>query len=406
MSSYLKNRKDAGRLLGPIFYEFCCRLWWLTAGLSPERDALLFTARGGLRLHFLFELFLKINRLEVPIHRFPFWISRFAAIKMTFRENQETAVNSLVREFSAWNCGALASALLPASLYPNKTELLAALPPELAGAMVTPENVIRLISGKFAFSEALCTHFREQHDFANVFLNKRFGNFRTLHLVDTGWYGSILGSLQAGFPAWRWNGLFFGRWNYRKEVPPYFSDITGLMIDAVGLECRDAVDVFLEYHHLIEAVLEPDLPSAEFYQSDGSCNAMLPDWKDRIEGDETDDLWSGVKDYFKQGNSINLHDCTAATRNVLKRWKRLLRYPAPQEARLLEVPPRSADFGKGQTTAVFSLPRDPGLYARWRSIRHSLWPPGCIAVSSKHAVRLQQLFWHLVKKAGRYRGAV
>lgn len=406
MSSYLKHRKDAGRLLGPILYEFCCRLWWLTAGLSPERDALLFMARGGLRLHFLFELFLKINGLEVPIHRSPLWISRFAAIKMTFRENQEAAVNSLVREFSAENCGTLASALLPASLYPNKTELLSTLPPGLAETMVNRENVIRLFSGQIPFSEELRSHFREQHDIGKDLFNKQFSNFHNLHLVDTGWYGSTLGSLQAGFPAWRWSGLFFGRWNYREEVPPYFSDITGLMIDAVGLKCRDAVDVFLEYHHLLEAVLEPDLPSAEFYLPDGSCNAMLPDWKERTAGDETDDLWNGVKDYFSQGHSINLHDCTAATQNVLKQWKRLLRYPAPHEARLLEVPPRSADFGKNQTSAVFASPRDPGLFNRWRCIRQSLWPSGSIAVSSKHAVRLQQQFWHLVKKAGCYRGAV
>ena len=406
MKDSLKSRKDAGLLLAPVLYEFCCRLWYLAAVFSPENEALLFMARGGLRLQYLFELFLKINKLEMPIRRFPFWVSRFAAVKMTFGENRETAVNSLVREFSAGNCRDLASALLPEPLYPNKAELLASLPAELAEAPVDRENVLRLLSGTSPFSEALRTHFREQHDIGGSVIEKQFGTFRTLHLVDTGWYGSILGSLQAGFPTRRWDGLFFGRWNYRGEVPPYFADINGLMIDAVGLECRDAVDVFLEYHHLIEAVLEPELPSVEYYLPDGSCNAMLPDREERIAGGETDDLWSGVKEYFRQGHPVKLHECTAATRSVLKHWKRLLRYPSPREARLLEVPPRSADFGKGQCTGVFALPDEPGLYARWRSIRHSLWPPGCIAVSSKHAVRLQQLFWHLTKKAGLYRGAV
>ena len=406
MKSDLKSRKDAGVLLAPVLYEFCCRLRYLAAAFSPESEALLFAARGGLRLQYLFDLFLKVNKLEMPVRSFPFWISRFAAVKMTFGENQETAVKSLVREFSSGNCRELASALLPGALFPNKAELIAALPAELAEVPVDREKVLLLFSGKFPFSEVLRAHFQEQHDIGKSFIEKQFGSFRTLHLVDTGWYGSTLGSLQAGFPARRWDGLFFGRWNYRGEVPPCFADIIGLMIDAVGLECRDAVDVFLEYHHLIESVLEPDLPSAEYYLPDGSCNAMLPDWEERVAGGDSDDLWSGVKEYFRQGHSTSLHDCTEATRRVLKRWKQLLRYPSAREARLLEVPPRSADFGKEQSTGVFFLPQEPGPCARWRGIRHSLWPPGCIAVSSKHALLLQQLFWHLAKKAGHYRGAV
>ena len=406
MKDILKSRKDAGLLLAPVLYEFCCRLWYVAAAFSPESEALLFMARGGLRLQYLFDLFLKVNELEMPVRRFPFWISRFAAVKMTFGENPELAVANLVREFSAGNCREMAAALLPGPLYPNRAELVATLPPELAEAPAGRENFFRIFYGDSPFSEALRTHFREQHDIGRRFIEKQFGSFRTLHLVDTGWYGSTLGSLQAGLPAWHWDGLFFGRWNYRGEVPAYFADIAGLMIDAVGLECREAVDVFLEYHHLIEAVLEPDLPSAEYYLPDGSCNAMLPDWEQRTAGGPADEMWSGVKEYFMQEHSVGLRDCTAATRSVLKRWKHLLRYPAPDEARLLEVPPRSADFGKEQSTAVFALPQEPGLYARWRGIRHSLWPPGCIAVSAKHAVRLQQLFWHLAKKAGRYRGAV
>ena len=402
----LRSRKEAGTLLAPLFYEFCCRLWYFAGEFSPEREALLFMARGGLRLHYLFELFLQINGLKMSIPRFPFWISRFAAVELTFADNPESAISTLVREFAANQCRELAFALLPEPLYPEKTALLDTLPAELAETPVNEESVRRLFAADCSFSEALRGHFQEQHDIGAAILKARFGTYRILHLVDTGWFGSILNALQTGFPAWRWDAFYFGRWNYRGEVPRYFDDITGVMIDAVGMKERDSIDVLLEYHHLIEAVLEPDFPSVEYYLPDGSSNAAIADADQRVAGGEGDELWSGVKDYFRQAPSSNLHDCAAATGRALKQWRRLLRYPSAYEARLLEVPPRSADFGKHHTTAVFNELPDSGVFARWRSIRHSLWPAGNIAVASKHGILLRQLIWRLGRKAGNYRGAV
>lgn len=406
MSALLKNRRDVGLLLGPVFYEFCCRLRWLTAGLSPEKEALLFMARGGLRLQYLFDLFLKVNDLEMPIRRMPLWISRFAAVKMTFAENPELAVANLVREFSICPCRILADALLPGAVCPEKPQLTATLPPDLAEAPVGRENVFRLFHADCPFSQALRRHFQEQHDISCAFFEKQFGAFGTLHLVDSGWFGSTVGSLQTGFPRWRWDGFFFGRWNYRNDVPWYFHDIIGLMIDAVGLKGKNPVDIFLEYHHLLESVLEPDLPSTEYYLPEGRSNAELPGWEARVEGTgtEPDEMWEGVKAYFLSRPSVSLGACTKATAEVLKIWKRLLRYPTPAEARLLEVPPRSADFGKNAATPVFFAPMPP-LRDRWRTT-WSLWPAGAIAVSGVRGVRLRQLLWHLGRKLSDYRGAV
>ena len=71
MKDILKSRKDAGLLLAPVLYEFCCRLWYVAAAFSPESEALLFMARGGLRLQYLFDLFLKVNELEMPVRKHP-----------------------------------------------------------------------------------------------------------------------------------------------------------------------------------------------------------------------------------------------------------------------------------------------------------------------------------------------
>lgn len=406
MRKTLKSRREAGLLLGPVFYEFCCRLYWSIAGKVPEQDALLFMARGGLRLEFLFELFLKVNKLDCKIQRFSFWISRFAGVKMTFQENPELAVKNLVREFSCTNCKVMANALLPEEFYPDKELLLQTIPEALAMASINRENAFALFYSPCAYSEKLREHFQQQHDWGHQNLQTRFGSFQNLHTVDSGWFGSTLGTLQTGCPAWHWDALYFGRWNYRNETPWYFNDIIGLMIDAVGLEGKNAIDIFLEYHHILEAVLEPELPSVEYYREDGSCNAMIPGWENKIDGDDTEELWIGIKEYFASAPAIDLESCTQATSQVLKQWKRLLRYPTKAEARILEVPPRSADFGKNEETPVFGTPDYTSRYTYFRSAKRSLWPAGMIAATSHRGIFFKQLFWQITRRFLHYKGAV
>ena len=406
MKRTIADAREAGLLLGPLFYEFCCRLYWISSNYDPAEDALLFMARGGLRLQYLYELFLGKNGLDDGVRRFPFWISRFAADKLTFTENPELAAEHIVREFSYADCRTMAAALLPDELYPDKAELLKTIPPGLGSAAVTRERFFELYYHSCPYSEKLRGHFRDQRSKGMEHLKARFGAFRYLHTVDTGWFGSTLGSLQTGCRDWQWDALYFGRWNYRETSPWYFNDIVGLMIDAVGLEYRKPIDVMLEYHHILEAVLEPELPSTEYYLTAERCNSMIPGWEARIRGGGDEPMWEGVKAYFESAPPRLLPEVTAATQKALKVWRRVLRYPTPAEARILEVPPRSADFGKHECTPVFGDIAPTPRAEYWKGVKRSLWPAGAIAVTSKHGVFAKQLFWHTLKKLISYRGAV
>jgi len=406
MKRTIESRREAGLLLGPLFHEFCCRLYWISANCDPDEDALLFMSRGGLRLQYLYELFLKKNGLPARIRAFPFWISRFAADKLTFTANPELAAEHIVREFSYTDCRTVAAALLPDEMFPDKAELVKTIPPELGSAGLTRERFFELYHHPCPYSESLREHFRDQRSKGLAHLKARFGSFKYLHTVDTGWFGSTLGSLQTGFRDWQWNAFYFGRWNYREAAPWYFNDIVGLMIDAVGLEGRKPIDVMLEYHHILEAVLEPELPSTEYYLTPERCNSMIPGWERRIAGGADEPMWEGVKEYFETAPSCLLPEVTAATRQALKVWRRVLRYPTPAEARILEVPPRSADFGKNERTPVFGDIAQSSRAEYWKSVRRSLWPAGAIAVTSKRGVFMKQLFWHTLKKLISYHGAV
>lgn len=406
MKRIIKSKRDAGFLLGPLFYEFCCRLYWISCNYDPAEDALLFMSRGGLRLKYLYELFLEKNALPSRIPAFPFWISRFAADKLTFTENPELAVSHITREFSYTDCRTMAAALLPDELYPDKASLMETIPRDLGSAGATRESFFKLYYHPCLYSEKLREHFQDQRTKGMTHLNVRFGRFKHLHAVDTGWFGSTLGSLQTGCRQWQWDALYFGRWNYREEKPWYFNDIIGIMIDTEGIGGGRAIDVMLEYHHILEAVLEPELPSTEYYLTADCCNSMIPGWEELVSGGGDEPMWEGVKEYFETAPPRLLPEVTAATRKALKTWKRVLRYPTPAEARFLEVPPRSADFGKKECTPVFPVAGHLNRREYWRNIKRSLWPAGAIAVTSKRGVFVKQLFWHALKKLICYRGAV
>ena len=68
MSRSLVTSETFGReVFGPIFAEFCLRLWSLGSLLQPPDEvALLFCARGGLRMQWGYERFLQALRLPSP----------------------------------------------------------------------------------------------------------------------------------------------------------------------------------------------------------------------------------------------------------------------------------------------------------------------------------------------------
>lgn len=392
--------------LGAIMYEFCCRLYWACSTYDSNSDALLFMSRGGLRLQYLFEKFLKVNNLEFDIACYPFWISRFAAVKLSFNTNPEWAIATFIREFSHTNCNALARAVLPVELFKDKEELLKTIPKSLGESPVTRESFYELYSDSTPFGRALKKHLDEQSEWGNGYLKDNFGTYKRLHTVDTGWFGSTLGTLQAGCRDWHWDALYFGRWNYRDEEPWYFNDIVGLMIDAKGLKGKRPMDILLEYHHLIEAILEPDMPSVEYFTNDGGNNASKMNWEAAIASMDNE-LWAGVLKYFDSKPSIELSTIVSNSTKGLKLLKRAIRYPSKAEALCMQVPARSADFGKNERTAIFAkCEYKSSLKTYLWDVGRSLWPAGKIAVSGKRAILLQQALWHFAKKVLKYRGAV
>ena len=103
MSSRIVTAESFGReVLGPIFAEFCLRLWSFGALLTrPEDAALLFCARGGLRIQFGYETFLRASGLPNAVRSAPLMVSRLAAIRPALMRTVSEHLETLVPAASA-----------------------------------------------------------------------------------------------------------------------------------------------------------------------------------------------------------------------------------------------------------------------------------------------------------------
>lgn len=384
------------KLLGPIMYEFCHRLYIAALVAAKHGNgALLFMSRGGMRLRVFYELYLEKNMLESPLPLHWFWTSRFAAIKMTFQDCPDYSLDCLAREFANTPIPEAAQALLP-----NCAPLLHTIPNELSKVHASKDNLQALFSGDSAYSQALRKHFQEQYALGHTYMSQEFGSYQNLYLVDSGWFGSTLGSLICSCPEWNFRGLFFGRWNYRNYTPWYWNYITGLFLDAQGFAPGGLENTLIEYHHLIESPLEPPLPSAEYYiPGSAICNAAIPHWEHLVRNSGmNDDFYRGILKYMQQKQGKEYSQLRRETDQALKRLRRLIRYPSKTEYSALVVPDRSADFGKHILAPVLNREKPATAAEAREMVMKSLWGPGEIARVSGPFYRLWQLGFTLGKR--------
>ena len=68
-------------ILGPIFYEFCHLLHKEITNNYNDSYIILYMARGGLRLRYLYQLYRKLNNLKCNLTEKDLYISRLACTK-------------------------------------------------------------------------------------------------------------------------------------------------------------------------------------------------------------------------------------------------------------------------------------------------------------------------------------
>ena len=387
-------------VLGPVVGEFCLRLWQTTALLDrPDRTALLFCARGGLRMQLAYETFCTATGLPPTTPAASLMVSRVAAIRPALAaavsgdgHRWPATSSSLAYEFRRLTVAATIEAVTGVRV-PEPD------PPPGDSSGVT----LNALVGRLRQADAAPARqalIRQAGLFVRHVETQAAGRSGLL-LVDTGLYGTTSAVLAEGLPGRTVRCALLAR-SFRAGLDDGVGRAAfGLSVEAAGYSPLVRRTALLRYWHYIEWLFEPDLPSVCLFHDDaGSVRSDLeiPGWAERVPG-PPDSAFGGVLDYLR-GLSGRPPGVVAIEADVA--WNRLSRSlirPSAVDAGALRVGTRSKGFG---LTATWDE-RRPGR--AWSALRgSSMWREGEIARSGS-ALRIPLLAIvqsaHILRWAGR-----
>lgn len=366
---------EAGRtVLGPIFARFARDLRLHAGAAGPEDDvALLFCARGGLRMRLAYEAACASLGMGTGGSTADLMVSRLQAAKVGLPHAPE-AINEFVRECAGRDLRDAARLVLD----PARAHL--AEDPSLAGAPVTTEGMARLFGRNDALGIALLARSLEERIAFHRHLVEASRDRGRIVLVDTGLFGGTMRILERTFPAHAWSCALFGRANYRGIDAPHFARTSGLVFEADRPSPRRPATALLRHWHLVEGLFEPDLPSATTMTlgPDGRPRSDLevPGWRDKVEARGVP-LFDGMIDHLRSLTPSDLADLDRAAARSERILARMILRPSLRDVDALDVGARSMDFGRVGASLVVR-PLEGGLIRRVGSVRHSLWREGQI----------------------------
>lgn len=367
------------RTLGPVLAEFCLRLWLFERFLPRDDAVLLFCARGGLRLQLAYERFLAQTRLPRQLPHAALMISRLVAARTAFDPPSPGVLSEFEREFRGQSMAQIAAALA------QRDDL--ALPPSWNATFQKSAFTALLASDDPGVAE-LHASVAGQDRLFRAHLAACAGGARHCVLVDTGLYGSTLRMLQEGMPERTWSALQFARCNYKSMPTPHFNRTLGLSVESDWYKPWDPRTSALRFWQLIEACLEPELPSVRTFSSMGSgaprSNLQVSGWEARIEP-ERPGLFTGVLAYIDGLSPAAVHRIPDDAARAWLSLKSAVVWPDDQTVETLSLGGRSRDFGRIELSAQFAHMQ---VTHPIRHIRDSLWREGAVIRSFPRVGRL------------------
>lgn len=375
MTTYSKSKYSFGKnILGPIFFDFCRKLHIYLTSLRYDATC-LFASRGGVRLLYLYQLYLKTQSLSRPLPLKKFFISRILAVKGTIYHSYEDAVRLLLREFPNSSIRYFLDCFCP--------ELSIKIPKHLQNRQINSKIINDLIVGTYSWVTPIQEYLKKQEKLMAAYLGSLTEGRRNILLVDTGWTGTTQHLLMQGFPGYEWRGLYFGKWDTWKENPPHFYTINGIGLEGKHYIRKKPETAILHYHHIIEGPLEPKFKSVELLKRNvsGEITSSFPIDDGLIMPQGKEYHFRGICDYFSKPKNIS-----EASKDVFIARKKLARkilYPSPADTNVMLVEPRSADFGKKNSISVLGetqIRNKSKLISRLHRIEKALWKQGEITV--------------------------
>lgn len=361
-------------ILGPIFYDFCRKLHIYLIALN-DNSACLFAYRGGMRLLYLYELYLEKNSLSSPMPLHPFLISRILALKGTIKQSYKEAELLLLREYKNIELENFISCVC--------SELEVNIPQELSQKKIDANLLRQLFTGDSEWMKTVQHYFINQEKLLKKYLFSTIDGKKNIILVDTGWSGTTQLFLMQGFKELNWQGLYFGKWDTWQQNPKHFHTITGIGVEGqTYIRERPETAIFL-YHHIIEGPLEPKVPSVEQLMQNstkGICSQSFVD-KNKIPPQSDEPHFMGICNYFINAKNKTISEVSKEVYSARKKLRNQIIFPSSKDIIAMTVEARSADFGKKHAVPIFHTTAQYhviSVVSRFRAVKKSIWKQGKI----------------------------
>jgi hypothetical protein len=332
-------------VLGPIIGEFCLRLWSLGSLLErPDGAAMLFCARGGLRMQLAYERFLAASGLPSPVHVAPLLVSRVVAIRPALVHGVDQGLDHLVPAAAA----TLAYEFRNSTLADTAVAVSGVAPTRRTNwdTPLTPAGFAGLL--RHPDGEPVVEALRLQAALFTRHLREVLGARDHAMIVDTGLHGTTRQLLTEGLPAITFSSALIAR-SFRNGVGR--ARTFGLSVEATGYSPLRRRTAVLRHWHFLEWLFEPELPSARtFTEVDGAVrsNLEVPGWEQRI-APTPDTAYAGVLAYL---DALPKGSAEQVLRDVDRAWdtfRQAVVRPRPDQVEALRVGIRSHDFGTDAT---------------------------------------------------------
>ena len=369
-------------ILGPIFESYCFKLW--IASLTREDDcAILFLSRGGFQLKRFYEKFLKKYSLHSPCPLNKFYISRIAAYKAGLALKDDYSIDKILENYQWESIEATFESILPNTVYKEwKGQLDLDIQTAFSENLFNRGIFLAVLEGKYDDNKVIKSYLQNQLRLLRSQLSDLSSGKKLLLLADTGWSGTILGSLANIIEDHELVGMFFGRSSYGENIEQaYFQDIIGVEVEAKDFNFKQPKSVILLYRHLIESVCEVDWPSVTGF-SLVQGKVVSENQGQFIENFvDNEPILSGILDYLSvaQNSKLSQGSIFRSAQIAYKDLFRLISFPDVNTINSLNIADRSADMGKEFSVPVL-LPRQDKLKGKIDNLKNSLWVPGQMVI--------------------------
>lgn len=370
-----KTPLGAAETLGPVVNFYLHRLDAFLGASAGADTRVLMALRAGARIEDLYRHWRRSRGQSPEGNRVLFPASRMMAVKAAYKSRPELALSALWSESHGATTETLVRALVNSELLGGRLDLSDLGP-------VAPAPLHEFLATDTPTARLVRQHLLEQSDLYRRTVDAVADGASRLILIDSGWKGTSQMLLEATFPDYRWDGVYFGTIGRARALGYAPTSMIGLMFDGTVVDDRHSETAVLVHRHLFESLFEPGIASTEAVcEADVGSPADLETLLSAEEPDPFDAVYHAVRNFIADHAADPFARVMTDYRHAIADLARVLMHPLREEVPVFCGKARSFDLGRsGSITSVYPAENRWPWDTPALRVKQSIWQTGQIAL--------------------------